>query len=207
MSLNLIFKNGRKRRTGFTLLELIVVIGIMGLTTTIGTTIFYKMTTVWNDTKTRADLNAAADNIFRMMNSDFNNVLSAELTGFSIQSNTDTESNNDSISLAVRSVSDVDSRNAWATYSVNAETLERTVQSLSKEKEVAIREEAPPPFNRANVLKMSIDFLSSESGASWTKGWSGDELPTAVRVNLCIADDVRTNIQVTRKATFPINIR
>ena len=47
---------------GFTLLELIVTISILGVVTSIGMNAFNQLTTAWTDVRAESDLNRQADN-------------------------------------------------------------------------------------------------------------------------------------------------
>ncbi len=69
------------RKSGFTLLELIVVIACLGVISSVGVQMFVVMTTAWNSLKIRTELNSRADSIFNQMRLDFGEVLSARQSG------------------------------------------------------------------------------------------------------------------------------
>ncbi len=69
-----------QRHRGFTLIEIIVVIGLLGVISTLGSVLFYKMSDGWQRILVRAELDAKADRIFNSMRADFAHVLSANLS-------------------------------------------------------------------------------------------------------------------------------
>lgn len=191
--------NRKRKRGGFTLLELIVVIGIMAVTTTIGSTIFFKMTTLWNGVKTKADLDAFADNVLDIMGRDMANVISADLSSESLKGiKSGNEAASDSIALPAR----IDPHNVLVSYRVDGNILKRTVKGIDDQ---SINQGIE--FKKANVKLMHIEYLENGKEAIWRESWTNKELPAAVRVNLCLADEDRTYIQVARKAVFQINVR
>ena len=71
----------RARSTrGFTLLELIVVIGLMAIVTAWASSAFFKMSDAWRRISLRAELDARADQALDQMRADFAEVLSPELS-------------------------------------------------------------------------------------------------------------------------------
>ena len=70
-----------RTRRGFSLLELVVVVGIIGVVTTIGLTTFIRMMDYWNAEQSRASLERKAEYALDQMRQDFAAALSSGLCG------------------------------------------------------------------------------------------------------------------------------
>ena len=87
---------GARLNKGFSLLEIITVIAVMSVVTTVGTSVFFKLTQYWKLTTLRMDMNAEANNVFAKFEGDINRVLSATLSGIPLSGVDDTfSSSND----------------------------------------------------------------------------------------------------------------
>ena len=69
---------------GFSLIEVLVSIALLGVVTTIGVRTFSLLTTTWKETQTLAGLEDSAAIAFREIRKDLSDTLSAELSGVSI---------------------------------------------------------------------------------------------------------------------------
>lgn len=76
-----------KRRGGFSLIEMIVVIGLMAITTGIGTSVFIQMNDNWHRVRRAAELEGKAETIFAAIRKDAENLLAPELTGIPVTAN------------------------------------------------------------------------------------------------------------------------
>jgi type II secretion system protein J len=203
-----------RSRGGFTLLELLVVIGLMGVVSTLGTTFFFSMTDAWNATRQRTDLDAQADNAFDAMRKDFQQIVSPRLAGVPLSAVDRLNQNekrfwnqalgDDEMSFPVLApVGDGDAvRCARVRYYVDRgaeqSALVREVNDFGQPDEKAIRVAAAP-----NVVWMDLEFLS---GGQWAASWDKPGLPDAVRVNLTLLNPDSLE-QVTRKAVFPVRVK
>ncbi|HNR34609.1 MAG TPA: type II secretion system protein, partial [Candidatus Hydrogenedentes bacterium] len=70
---------------GFTLLELLTVIALMGVATTMGITMLFKVSDAWRETTRRMELDELASRIFNEMRKDFALVVSPAVDGASIR--------------------------------------------------------------------------------------------------------------------------
>ena len=71
----------KRRQAGFSLLEVIVVITIIGVVTGIGSVMFFTMMDVWNGLKTQVDLDRNAEQALDSMAQDFAAAVSPKLAG------------------------------------------------------------------------------------------------------------------------------
>ena len=71
----------RRQQAGFTLLECIVVITIIGVVTGLGSVMFFTMMNVWNDLKTQTDLDRVADDVLAGIGADLSAAISPKLAG------------------------------------------------------------------------------------------------------------------------------
>ena len=79
----MMLKNFQTR--GFTLFELLVVLAVMSVVSTIGVTAYSRVTGVWRISAMRMELGSTADNIFDTIRRDLENVASSRRTGQVIQ--------------------------------------------------------------------------------------------------------------------------
>jgi prepilin-type N-terminal cleavage/methylation domain-containing protein len=72
------------KRSGFTLLELLVVIAVLSIVSTMGFSALFKITGSWQTLAKRVALTDKADSIFETMRADFGQVISKRMSGISI---------------------------------------------------------------------------------------------------------------------------
>lgn len=207
---------GRRSRHGFTLLELLVVIVLMGVATSLGMTMFSKVSDTWRRTEIHTELNDRAMSAFEQMRRDFTEVLSAKVSGFAMRGTPRTTQDNrffriplehDRIVIPVElpGRSGKPSQHANIGYHIErkggAYTLVRTTGPLGPEDPTANRLKVAD-----GVLAMRIEYLDDSEGGTWRTGWSRPTLPDAVRVSLTLMDPVRYFEQISRKAVFTIKV-
>jgi type II secretion system protein J len=206
---------GRRRPAfGFTLLELLVVIALMGIVSTLGTQVFFAMTDAWTSTRQRTELDAQADQIFKTLRHDFEQIVSPRLAGVSVKGVTreaqdprfyNQNLGDDELSFAVlQPVGDMESvRCVQARYYLNrsegATVLTREVKDFGYADKTAVR----LPVSQ-NVLSFYAEYLAADG--QWEKTWDRPELPEAVRVSLTLVNPDSLE-QVTRKAEFPVRVK
>ncbi len=201
-------------RYGFTLLELLTVLAILSVVTTIGVQTFGKMTSVWRDTTVRMELNAKSVNIFNAIRDDIERVASAERTGRTIQGidRLETEKmvnrhkpEDDRIILPVfqrnRGTGPWESLSVM--YSIDREGAPKLVRSQGPED--GTEPSAGVQVKGEQVVAMNITYLTHEN--TWEKEWTRPELPAAVRVSLSFALKNRPNEHVCREAVFPLHTK
>ncbi|HIJ65889.1 MAG TPA: type II secretion system protein [Candidatus Hydrogenedentes bacterium] len=207
------------RRAGFTLIEIIVVIGLMGVVTTIGCVMFSRMFSATSVLTERVELDNKAEAVFKTLRRDFDQILSVELSGVPMRGVFENASDdrsamtldkvldNDRVIIPVqRAAGGAEEDQAgkvmyWIDRQGGEPTLVRTHGTLDEAEPKKARTIVQP-----GVVRMRIEYAPKDSEA-WLRdqGWDRDDLPGAVRVSLTIVGDHPLE-QVSRKAVFPINV-
>jgi prepilin-type N-terminal cleavage/methylation domain-containing protein len=208
------------QKSGFTIIEIIVVIALMGIVTSLGTMAFIEMTQLWNQTRARAELDARADMIFKHFREDIGRIISPVISGVPVRGNSRTTKDNerffdieladDEIVLPVLMATVPDNNTVAATvlYHVEREggsdTLVRVAGDLSDETPSGARTEVAH-----GVLRFRVEYAGMGGDADWVPGWSGPTLPQAIRVSLTLADPEISGgrgEQISRKAIFTVPV-
>ncbi len=208
-------------RSGFTLLELLIVVTIFGLVMAIGTQTFVGVTAAWNDRRTVAELDAQADLALESIRRDVTDALSSEVSGVGIRGASRTVADprtypvpqhpDDELLIPVRAIDPNRSLAVPANIGYRVEragatgTLVRTVGPLGTEFPATNRLDLMP---NARVLGFSVEFLSPGADPLWVDSWTGTGMPAAVRVSLAVEDLDRPNeYQTTRQVVIPVHVR
>ena len=210
-----------RESSGFTLLELLVVITIIGIVMAIGTSTFYGVMAAWNERRTVAELDAQADAVLESIRRDIADTLAYDVAAVPIHGDTATiedtrtyphaQHPDDTLLVPIRAVDPNRPLAVPANVGYRVERaadggiLMRTVGPLGGGFPTTNRSERMPP---ARVLGFSVEYLSTEPGALWTDAWSRGEMPAAIRVSLAIEDvDRPDQFQVARQMVFPVHVR
>jgi prepilin-type N-terminal cleavage/methylation domain-containing protein len=188
---------------GFTLMELLVVLAIMGVASTMGMVTFARMNSIWSETKGRTDMDRKAEDALKSIREDLATVVSPGSTGAPLAGMTGNAQDsrfwgvafaNDSIVIPVAGAQSV-------TYAIertkDGANLVRKVGPLYGGKSV-------DQVVATDVLQLRIEY--ADSAGAWQKDWKGDTLPEAVRVSVSLVNPSRETEQIARKAVFPINV-
>lgn len=204
---------------GFTLLELIVTIAILGVVTNMGVTAFANITNSWADTKAEADLDRRVDELFHAFQEDISDTMSATLSGEAILGiNREINSEkyfdrilaDDMIVLPIQH-SAADTR--MRTGSKVAWRVSRNEQSSSLVRAIGDLHEPIPAggmtdeLGKADVVRLNFQFQAAETPGKWLDEWGRNEHPRAVRMTVVVADRSRPWVQIGREAVFPVNVR
>lgn len=203
---------------GFTLVELVVVIGIFSVVTTIGVTVFGSLTSAWNETKMLTELDFAASEIFESIHQDLADVMSSELAGSAIRGKHKTF--RDEIKFRDRLLGDDDiafpiQTSGRANRSLSGGTVRYHV-SRQDGGHVLVRnlgglgEQMPvgglvPIADRVDTIRFRCEYSSPDTG-EWRDEWTEVGHPSAVRVSVTLQHKTREWLQVSRKAVFQINV-
>ena len=208
--------NGKRySRSGFTLLEVMVVLTIMGVITTIGTVAFFRMNDYWNNLQENMRLNKIAGNAFDIFRKDFENVLSVQAFDMPLQGvHSDNEENvhfwqisleDDSITFPVEifNLFEQESERLWVNYSIDRESdSPRLVRKImpyeNKEGKVIITAVLE------DIAGMRIRYFDGES---WQDKWDAFALPKLVCVSISLVDYDKTGRQLARVATFAVPVQ
>jgi len=199
---------------GFTLLELIVVLSLMGVATTIGMVMFSRISDTWRQVTISTELNATADIIFNQVRQDLSEVVSAKLSGAAIKGTPQAVRDkrffkvsleDDQIVIPVEIVPGPDARlrRLDVKYYIDRKDGGSTLMRASTAPGAA---EGSSGKVADGVLAMCIEYMGRQPGAAWQRGWTQAAAPSAVRVSVTLMDSVRTSEQAARKAVFPIRV-
>jgi type II secretion system protein J len=204
----------RRRRLGFTLFELLTVIAVLGVVSTVGMRAFVIITGEWNTTTRRMALNTEAVRIFDSMKKDFGQVPPVALSGVSMQGEERLESNqrynlvrleDDYFLLPVAGGAEAQSGAGirMVKYHIGRKPgrgprLLRTSWAAGGTPAAGVNLEIS-----GSVLAMRVAFYD---GAAWQPEWRLETLPEAVAVSLTLADPERPWEQISRKAVFPVYV-
>lgn len=210
---------GIKPSGGFTLLELIITIAILGAVTGMGATAFTGVTTAWSNAQSEAELDRRVDEVFNAFQEDVSDTLSARLSGEPVlgiarEVNSDRYFDrvlaDDMIVLPIQhSAADTRMRSgskvAWRVQrNQDTSILVRAIGALDQ----------PIPsggmtneLGEADVVRLSFEFEAVDEPGKWVREWSRNEHPAAVKMTLVVADTGRPWVQIGREAVFPINVR
>lgn len=201
-------------RQGFTLLELIVVVSLMGVVSTLGITGFFRMTEYWNTLQENLRLNKNAVTAFDAIADDMENMLSGKIAGFSLQgTHSDTEDSihfwritfeDDSIAIPVQLYNPLTNQDEQmiVTYTVQRGNQEpRLVRSTAPISQ-------PENIKNATIVAEDVAGLRIQyfEGGDWYQDWHQENAPKLVRVSLSLIDGDRTDGQLSRTATFPVRV-
>ncbi len=191
-----------RKRNGFTLLELIVVIGLMGIVTSMGVTMFFKMSDAWKKTTARVELEAKSALAFESMRKDFSEIVSSDLAGVSITGTSAFSGDrvphaDDSVTIPVLRRSSPDgplARESARYYIDRGEDGPALVRAVGDSVQPIV----------PDVVRMNVEY-GLPSGA-WTDEWKEASMPRAVRVSLTLIHPDQLDEQIVRKSVFLVNV-
>ena len=211
---------GSRGRHGFTLLELMVVIMIIGVVSTLGTTAFVTVTTAWNDQRALVELDAMAEEVFSAIERDLSDTLSHDLSGVVIsgasrdaidhRSVPAAHNADDTLIIPIQGAAEgrIRQQSGMVGYRVDrsatTQTLVRTKGGLNENFPAT---GSQPIVPGAQILAFRVEYLSTDSTKLWVKEWHGRSHPQAVRVSITLADLDRPDRQLSRKSVLRVHVR
>ena len=209
---------GRRRgdhKGGFTLLEIILAIAIGGIVITIGIQTLSRMTEGFTEAQRRAELDHRARQAFRLLQRDFAETAAPAMTERILEGETaeiDAEElwgatglEDDSVSWTILTRDTPDGFEQPVTVRYH---IERTAEGMgalvrtARPLEDANDEREGGRAHVQGVAAFRLDYLGP--GGDWSRGWTDEAHPRAVRVSVTLVDEDRPEHQVARQAVFPI---
>lgn len=206
-------------RRGFSLIELLVVIAVLGVVTTIGTTMFFKVNDLWRKSTTQTRLENKVDLLDENLRIDLGMTISPALSGIPLRVETrsfvtgeqglslQTSYFDDVLVVPVEEIGHPQPRHKVVYAVVGRETvlgmgtLVRGVLPLDAE--------LPEKIDGTPLIEGVSSFrVECHDGAEWETGWSGDRMPCAVRVSVGLADERNPAFeQMARKMAYSLQVR
>lgn len=205
--------SAREHHRGFTLLELILVVALLSVVTSLGVSIFVKVSDAWDVTHARTEMDARAGYIFSQMGQDFGQMVSHKLAGANIVSESQTAQDkrffriplrDDRVTIPVQLASQPGQppQRAEVTYSIDRK--DETCTLMRSTRVVGAKGPGTSVAVAEGVLAMGIEYAGKTPGSAWQAPWTQAGIPGAVRVNVTLMDPDRIGQQISRKAVFPI---
>lgn len=209
-----------KMKPGFSLVELLIAISILAVVTTIGLQAFALLTGNWREKQAMTRLNGDANAVFREIERDITDTLSAELSGIAIRGY-DSFSQGDGFNVAsdhddriVIPVQDAASgrtlKNArsvqWRVLRDDSgrNALYRTIGTLGSANPSNSRTDFIP---NTNVVRFDITYGTGEAGSPWVASWDSEGHPKAVRVSMTLSNPNYPFRQISRKEVYTVHVR
>lgn len=207
------------RPNGFTLLELMVTVAILGVVTGLGATAFSNITTAWGNARAETELDRRVDEAFNAFQEDISDTLSARLSGEPIlgihreinsEKYFDRVLSDDMIVLPIQH-SATDTR--MRTGSKVAWRVQRNQEQSTLVRAIGALDQPIPAggmtdeLGEADVIRLSFEFEAADAPGKWVREWNRNEHPAAVKMTIVVADRNRPWVQIGREAVFPINVR
>lgn len=200
-----------RNRAGFTLLEILVVLALLGLITSWAATLFIDSQDAWRQIRTRTDLGNRAQFALGQIRSDLAAVISPDLTGVPL---TGTEAYHQGPVLTLAD----DTLTIPAQY----EAIDGSGMMQGKVRYHVQRDENAPLLRSTGsladevpgaqstrivegVVRLRFQFRAAGS-AEWQPEWNALDLPEAVRVDLVLRDAAYPSEQIARYAVIPVRI-
>ena len=214
-----------KSKYGFSLMEVIVSIAILSIVSTIGVSMFIKVTDAWRIANARAELYRTGDRVLEQIRDDISRMVSSDMSGVSVNglSRYYVEESSDSPLWRVRREDDkmllpvevpVDGTGNTRRFLVHYEIDHQTAPSA------LVRNTTPfgvyvsdndGSILLESVLSLRIEYLeqnaSPDDQSAWVTQWDATYNPRAIRVSLVMSNPLRLDQQISRQATYYTAVR
>ena len=203
-------------RQGFTLIDLIVVLALLAVVTSMGTVLFVRMNDLWSELKIGAELDARAQQVFSAIESDLSQAVNSQIAGFGLKGVQGSVKGGrqilnqifvqDSFTLPVQ-VPMIGGGSAAALVGYGIEPSEDGSDWVLVRTQKPIRGEGEPAKLKLaeGIVQMRVEY-AGETGA-WQQEWTLPGHPRAVRVSLSLGLPGNTErMQSARKAVFEVNV-
>ena len=200
---------------GFSLIELIVVIGILSVVLSLGSTMFFDITNAGNHSARVLRVEEIANQAFSTLRRDFTQMLSSESAGSTI-SGEDRETQDDQLAWGMSLANDrvtlpVSTKNPRTNLVEEHSVLYRIGRDGSGSSRL---ERLQTPLNEMNpdgpvqvvaggVTAMDLEY---HDGVSWRPSWDKRQAPEAVRISLTLMSENYPMEQISRKAAFTLHV-
>ena len=205
------------RRNGFTLIELIVVIALISVVTTMGAVMFSKMSDYWRSTWNEAEVDANARGALAQIRLDVGSVLPTALSSESVRGVSATAPAGDSRRLAEDQLTLPVQLPLGGTGLLTTASVRYAVDRSQADNPVLKRYSGPLGAQSTaakaqdtvvakGVTQFKVEYLTRTGSGQWVPEWNQPTLPAAIRISLALADPARPGVAVSRMAIFRIPV-
>ena len=201
-----------RRRAGFTLFELLVVIALMGVVTTLGLQTYGSMTTRWNDAQARSNMQSAAGRALESIRRDIAMAPPASFTGQGMLGEPGTARHEDlfwGVDLAddsfVVPVPDPDDPGRLLLIRYFIERG-RTTARLVRVASAADEGQNSRVVVAENVVAMAARFRETPT-SPWEAAWNHNRMPAQVAISLVMMDPRNPGSQIARREVVSVHAR
>jgi prepilin-type N-terminal cleavage/methylation domain-containing protein len=201
-------------RSGFTILELLIVIALLGLVTGMAVSFLHAMNENWDELTDRNDLSRSADDCLQTMRRDFSQILSSELAGRSLVgvARKTHGFEDDSVRFPVLTAASSDGGSVGRVVQYEILRADPLPEDLDGGRPQLVRSESgltegelglAPQTVLEGVVALRFEYSNPDKPGQWQQVWGKATMPRAVRVSLTVADG---ESQISRKAVFPVPV-
>lgn len=192
---------------GFSLLELIIAMGIMGVVTTVGMAMLFRLYSAWQADEAGAALELKAVQVFAQLRSDLEAVAPGGLSGVAapvVAEIGHVPRQEDSMRGLLAS-----DRIELCAMAGSPPSLRRIVYSVDRDQDELVRSEAAWASSSgegAVILEGVVHFRLSYAGpeGNWEEAWPHSYPPRLVRLTLVVRHPEKPSEKISRVAVFPI---
>ena len=201
---------------GFSLIELITVVAVLSVVMSLGTTMFFKIMDLGNNSARALRMEEKANNAFATMRRDFTQMLSTDQAGTTIVG----EHRKIQDNIFAWGIELEDDRVTLPVSTKNPGT--DLVEQWSVLYRIGRDEQGPPRLERLHVplgqdhndgaVQVVAEWVTSmnieyHDGVSWRPSWSQKQAPESVRISLTLMSPNRSNEQIARKTAFTLHVK
>jgi prepilin-type N-terminal cleavage/methylation domain-containing protein len=212
-----------KARRGYTLVELIIVLGLLAVIGTVSTRIYFDVTSEWVEQRRRADLNDRADDVFESLRKDLARMVAPGLTDHALEGERATyEARQGDEDRPYWNLPLADDRLGFPVRQGNRDAVEGVpvvaaryaVDRSARIPALFVRYAAyggpadagAPKRLAEGVLQCRIEYLPEGGEAEWQPGWEALNPPVAVRMTLVLQDADNPARQTVRQAVLRVPV-
>lgn len=200
---------------GFSLIELVVAIGLLGVVSTIAVGMFVRMSDLWTDMEAQVEMNDRAEYALARIEEDLTELVSPRTAGAPLVVTDAVHQDDryfwaidladDAITLPTRVLQREDGIRRWVEV---AYAVDRSTWTLMRSATApgGASDAAPQPMIAATGV-VQFNVSCRDRDGAWRTAWDEPEPPEAVRVSLVMMNPGRPWQQIARTAVYRVRVR